>query len=118
MILLSDAELNVMDLLWKNGNLNARQISIMLRSKIGWNKNTTYTIIKICVEKGYIERIEPNYLCRAIVTREEVQKKATVNLIEKLYDGSKKNLFASLLTHSNFTKEEIEDLKKILKDLE
>ena len=74
---LFDSELKVMDVLWKEGEMTAKQISDLLKKEIGWNMNTTYTVIKKCISKGAIERSEPNFMCRALVSKEEVQQAET-----------------------------------------
>ena len=65
-IKLFDSELKVMDVLWKEGDKTAKQISDILKEEIGWNMNTTYTVIKKCIAKGAIERSEPNFICWTI----------------------------------------------------
>ena len=55
---LFDSELKVMDVLWREGDATAKYISEVLRDEVGWNKNTTYTLIKRCMKKGAIERLE------------------------------------------------------------
>ena len=44
-IKLFDSELKVMDVLWKEGDKTAKQISDILKEEIGWNMNTTYTAV-------------------------------------------------------------------------
>ena len=51
-IKLYDSELKVMEILWKEGELTAGHIAKILKEEIGWNRNTTYTVIKKCIEKG------------------------------------------------------------------
>ena len=53
---LYDSELKVMEVLWREGDVSAKHISEVLNTEVGWNKNTTYTVIKKCVAKGAIER--------------------------------------------------------------
>ena len=43
---LHEGELNVMELLWSNKVLAAKDISKIIKEYIGWEKNTTYTVIK------------------------------------------------------------------------
>ena len=74
---LFDSELKVMETLWKHGDCTAGQMAKLLKEEIGWNRNTTYTVIKKCIEKGAIERCEPNFMCRAAVRREEIQAAET-----------------------------------------
>ncbi len=117
-IKLFDSELKVMGVLWKEGDKTAKEISDILKSEIGWNMNTTYTVIKKCIAKGAIERIEPNFLCRALIQKEAVQEAETDELIGKLYDGSADKLFAALLGRKKLTAEQIAKLKQIVGDLD
>ena len=115
---LFDSELKVMDILWKEGDVQAKHVADVLTKEFGWNKNTTYTLIKRCIKKGAIERSEPNFMCHALIPKEEIQEAGTNELINKIYDGSADKLFAALLSRKKHTAEEIEKLKKIVADLE
>lgn len=115
---LFDSELKVMDVLWKHGDLTAKEISNILKDETGWNMNTTYTVIKKCIKKGAIERSEPNFHCHALVPKEAVQDTETEDLIGRLFDGSAEKLFASLLGRRKLTTEEIAHLKQMVDDLE
>ena len=117
-IKLFDSELKVMCVLWNEGDTTAKHISDVLKEEIGWNMNTTYTLIKRCIKKGAIERSEPNFVCHALIPKEEVQEAETNELINKIYDGSADKLFAALLSRKKLSVEEIEKLKKIVADLE
>lgn len=111
---LFDSELRVMDVLWRGGDQTAKRISDILKAEIGWNMNTTYTVIKKCIAKGAVERIEPNFMCRALIAKEAVQEAETNELIGKLYDGSVDKLFAALLGRKKLTPGQIESLKRIV----
>ena len=87
-IKLFDSELKVMDVLWKQGDAPAREIARVLTDELGWNVNTTYTLIKRCMKKGAIERSEPGFLCHALLPKAAVQEAETDELINKIYDGS------------------------------
>lgn len=111
---LFDSELKVMNILWKDGDVPAKYIADILNKELGWNKNTTYTLIKRCMKKGAIERTEPNFMCHALIPKEEVQEAETNELIDKVYDGSADKLFAALLGRKKLSAEQIEKLKQIV----
>lgn len=115
---LFDSELKVMDVLWKEGDMPARKIAEVLTEEFGWNVNTTYTLIKRCIKKGAIERSEPNFMCHALIPKEEVQEAETNELINKIYDGSVDKLFSALLGRKKLSAEQIEKLKQIVGELE
>lgn len=116
-IKLFDSELKVMDVLWKEGDITAKKISDILKEQVGWNMNTTYTLIKRCIGKGAIERREPNFVCHALIPKEQVQEQETTELINKVFDGSADLLFASLLNRKNLSAKEIEKLKRLVNQL-
>lgn len=107
-----------MNVLWKEGDITAKRISDILKAEIGWNMNTTYTVIKKCIAKGAIQRREPNFLCHALIPKEAVQAAETDELIGKLYDGSVDKLFAALLGRNTLPAEQIARLKQMVADLE
>ena len=111
---LFDSELKVMEVLWKEGSLPAKAIADTLAASIGWNKNTTYTVIKKCVDKGAIERTEPNFTCHALVSKDEIQGSEVDELVDKLFDGSAELLFASLVGREKLPPDMIKKLKNIV----
>lgn len=115
---LFDSELKVMDILWKEGDVQAKHVAEVLTEELGWNKNTTYTLIKRCIKKGAIERSEPHFMCHALIPKEDVQEAETDELINKIYDGSVDQLFAALLGRKKLSAGQIERLKKIVSELE
>lgn len=112
-----DSELKVMEALWKDGDLTAGQLAKILQEETGWNRNTTYTIIKKLIGKGAIERKEPHFICHALIQKNQVQEQETTELINKVFDGSADLLFASLLNRKDLSLKEIENLKQIVNKL-
>ena len=117
-IKLFDSELKIMEILWKEGDLTAKQIAALTAAQTGWSKTTTYTVIKKCLDKGAIERKDPNFLCHALITKQEAQQFETRELIDKMYDGAPDQLVASLLGSKSLSRDEIERLKQLIRDLE
>ena len=107
-----------MDVLWKEGDLPAKQISNILNEAIGWNMNTTYTVIKKCIAKGAVERREPNFLCHALIEKSVVQAAETEELLQKLFDNSPDLMFASLLGHQKLSRAQIENLRRMISTLQ
>ena len=131
---LFDSEWKVMEVLWQKNDRTAKEISLRLADTIGWNKNTTYTVIKkciekgvtgvqtcalpICIEKGAIERREPNFTCHAQITKQQAQKEEAETLVEKVFDGSAELLFASILSDRSLSKDELARLKALVEAME
>jgi predicted transcriptional regulator len=112
-----DSELKVMEALWKEGDLTAGQLVKILKEQTGWNPNTTYTVIGKLIDKGAIERYGTNFSCKALITKEQVRRHEAAELINKLYDGSKEIFLSAFLQGAELSADEIERLKKIVKEL-
>lgn len=111
---LFDSELKVMEIVWANEPVSAKQISLIAANTIGWNKNTTYTVIKKLEAKGFIRREEPGFICTAVVSQDEIQKSETQSLVNKLFGGSKKALFSALLEDETLSADDIQDLREMI----
>lgn len=115
---LFDSERNVMEVIWKEGDIAAKNISLILMEKIGWNKNTTYTVIKKCIQKGWIERVDPGFMCRAKITKEQAIENDTDEFVNRLFGGSVPLLFSALLQQKKLTRDEVENLKQLINEME
>jgi len=113
-----DSELKVMEFLWREGELSAGQLAKMLKVETGWNRNTTYTVIKKLVEKGAAQRIEPGFVCRALVTKEQVQQYEAVELGNKLFGGSADAFLSAFLSEKELSDDEIARLKNLVASLD
>ena len=117
-ITLFDSERKVMEVIWKEGDITAKQISLILHDSIGWNKNTTYTVIKKCIQKGYIERLEPNFICKALLSKNQAVQDDTREFVNRVFEGSVPMLFSALLSQKSLSKEELEELKQMINEME
>ncbi len=113
-IRLHEGELNVMELLWSNKALAAKDIAKIIKVYIGWEKNTTYTVIKRLIDKGAIIREDPGFICRANVTKRKIQDIETQALLNQLYNGSVSNFITAYLAEQKLSGADIAELKKII----
>lgn len=108
---LHEGELNVMELLWSNKALTAKDISKIIKEYIGWEKNTTYTVIKRLIEKGAITREDPGFICRANVSKKKVQEIETKALLNKLYNGSVSQFITEYLVNQKLSSDDLAALE-------
>jgi len=113
-----DSELKVMHFLWRDGDLTAGQLAKLLKEETGWNRNTTYTVIKKLVEKEAVARLEPNFTCRALITKEEVRQYEAMELGDKLFDGSAEAFLSAFLSGKELSGDEISRLKNLVESLD
>lgn len=113
-IKLFESELKMMEIIWQNEPVSAKKLSIIAEETIGWNKNTTYTVIKKLIGKKAVLRTEPNFICTSLIKKEDVRKAETETLITKLFNGSKKALFSALIEDESLTDKELEELRQMI----
>lgn len=111
---LFDSELRLMELLWAQAPVSARALSLAAADSLGWNKNTTYTVLKKLVDKGFVQRQEPNFICVPLIDRKQVAREETDSLIRKLYGGSKKAFFAAFLEEEQLSDRELQELRALI----
>lgn len=109
-----ESEIKVMELIWEKEPVSAKDLSVMASERIGWNKNTTYTVIKKLETKGYIRRSEPGFICTSLISKGDVCKAETQDLIDKLFDGSKKLFLSALLDDEVLSEKDIDELRKLI----
>ncbi len=109
-----DSEIKVMEMIWANEPVSAKELSLIASREIGWNKNTTYTVIKKLEAKGYIRRDEPGFVCTSLISRADVEKSEARGLVERIFGGSKKALFSALLEDETLTDAELDELRAMI----
>ena len=109
-----DSEIKLMEIIWEHEPVSAKEVSLLADKEIGWNKNTTYTVIKKLIDKGYVKREEPGFICTSLISKDEVQKSEAKGLVDKLFAGSKKALFSALLEDEELTDDEIKELRDLI----
>ena len=114
---LFDSELRILNILWEEGDTTAKRLAEILREQVQWSKTTTYTVIKKCIDKGVVSRHEPNFVCSALIAKEQAQETETNELINKMYGGMPGQLVASILWRKDLPPEEIERLKNLINNL-
>ena len=115
---LFDSELKVMEPLWADGPQSAGELAKKLAVSAGWNRNTTYTVIKKLIDKGAVSRSDPGFVCAPLVTREEVQRLETDSLITRLFGGSKTQFLSAFLSEKDLTPAEAAQLRELIQNLE
>lgn len=115
---LADSERNVMEVLWDNGPTKAKDVAAALSGKVSWGKTTTYTMITRCIDKGYIRREEPKFLCTPVLTKAQIAVEDTERILEHDYDGSAELLIEALMKMKKLDREQMERLMAKLQEME
>ena len=114
---ISSAELEVMNVLWKNGGLMGTEIVNLVSKTNKWGDKTIRTFINRLVAKKAIsiERINGRaFRYYPAIDEKEYKASATKTFLKKMYDGSLNLMLTGFVNDNELSKSEIDDLKKIL----
>jgi BlaI family penicillinase repressor len=113
---ISDSEWNVMKIVWESGPLTAGQIVQAMEGQTDWHPRTIKTLLSRLVKKGAVAMEEDGkrYLYRAKVTREACRRYEARSFLSRVFDGAVAPALVHFLKQSDLSREELEELKKIL----
>lgn len=121
MIQLSDAELEIMKIIWENPEEITLFPYIMeelaARGK-PCQKNTLIVLLSRLINKGFLsaKKIGRRNEYTTLVSETEYQTVQTKNFLEKIYEGKVKGLVSNLISGDFLADEEYEELKKLLEE--
>lgn len=113
---ISEAEWEVMKIVWTNSPCTSNQIIDALAQSTDWNPKTVKTLISRLVNKNVLGYKEDGrrYLYYSLIQEEDCIKAENQSFLSKVYNGALKSLLVSFIKESDLSKEDIEDLKRIL----
>jgi len=112
---LSDAELEVIKVLWEKGEaMNTQQVCDALVD-CKWKYKTVATLLIRMEEKKAVscEKQGKVNFYNPLIDKDEYSLVQTKSFISKLYNGSAKDLAVSLFKNEDLSKEDIEDIRKM-----
>ena len=116
---LTDSEWNVMEVLWAGDGLQLAQIVEALAPEAQWRRNTVHTYLTRMMGKGLV-RTDDNYPHRyyANINREQCAEGQRNDFLERVYQGSAGRLVMSFVKDGSLTREERDELRKLLDEME
>lgn len=113
----SESELEVLKVLWDKQSCTSSQIVSALEDTSDWKPKTIQTLINRLVAKDYISVDKTNkkaYTYYSNISEKEYKKDANESFLQKLYNGSINTMISTFIKDQKLSKEDLEDLKKIL----
>ncbi|MGA2865835.1 MAG: BlaI/MecI/CopY family transcriptional regulator [Verrucomicrobiota bacterium] len=117
-IRISEAEWEVMNIVWNQTPAPASDIVERLEKRKGWHARTTRTLIDRLVRKGVLraELEGKRYLFRPKFTKQECVQKESRSFQERVFGGEPAAMLIHLVKQTDFTPEEIKELQRVLKE--
>jgi BlaI family transcriptional regulator, penicillinase repressor len=115
---ISDAELIVMKVVWSRAPVTANQVVTALGDKTDWKPRTIQTLLTRLVRKGVLafEKQGREYLFRPLVDAGDFAHAASRSFLQRLFDGEIAPFVACFLEREKLSREEIDELRRILDD--
>ena len=114
------AELEILQVLWEFGPSTVRFVNEKLNENREVNYTSTLKQMQILTEKGILKRDESQM--KHIYIPVEAEEKTKVQLLDRfvntLYKGSASQLMMQLLGNEKTSKEEIEEIRRLLEGME
>ena len=116
----TEAELEILQILWENGPSTVRFINDVLNKKKSVGYTTTLKIMQIMSEKNLVKRDEENrsHIYTAAYKEDETQKVLLDKFLETAFGGSASKLVMQALGNRETSKREIEEIRKFLDKIE
>ncbi len=113
---ISDAEWKVMQVVWSKGEATANDVTEAVEGEKEWNPKTVRTLINRLVSKGVLshESKGRQYVYRPLLNEEECVKAETKSFLDRISRRAFKPMMAAFVEEHDLSREEIEELKKIL----
>lgn len=118
---LSEAEFEIMQVLWRNnGPMTSNQLLKEMGDNRNWKLASLMTVLARMAEKGavYCDRSTRTNYYSALVSEEEYKLAEGESFLEKLFHRSAREFIASLYQGKKMSSEDIQELSEYLKSLE
>jgi BlaI family transcriptional regulator, penicillinase repressor len=111
----TEAELAILQILWKLGPSTVREIHTALQSR-GTGYTTALKQMQVMTEKGLLTRSERyrSHVYEARIPQKQTQLLLTRNLLQRAFDGSAKNLVLGALSAQPVSASELAEIRQML----
>ena len=112
---ISDAEWEVMKVIWARGSATSPEVVDALADR-NWSPRTVKTLLSRLLAKGALthEVRGKAYLYRAAVRMEDCVRRESQSFLDRVFGGSPVPLLAHFVKNARLSPDEVEELKKIL----
>jgi len=113
----SDAEMDILNILWNHGPLTVRQVHDELEQTKPSRYTSTLKIMQILVEKSLLERdtVDGAHVYRPRIERGETQRELAEHLMNRAFGGSVYQLLVGALSIKRTSDVELNELSKLIR---
>ncbi len=113
---ISDAEWQVMQVVWEKGSVTAAEVIAAVTPATCWRHRTIRTLLARLVEKGVLaaEADGNRYVYRAVIDRSSCVRDESRSFLKRVFGGDAAELLVHFVRGADLPPEQIEELKKLL----
>ena len=110
---LTEAELRLMDVLWKKSSATVAEVADALPKQLGLAYNTVLTLLRILTDKDYVVPRQDGraFIYKPTVTRAEARSRALRKMVSTFFEGSPTELAQHLIRNETLSNDELQMLK-------
>ena len=115
---ISDAEWQVMKIIWMQGEQTSTDLIRVLAERFDWSKSTIQTLLARLVEKECLTRKKEgkSFVYSALLTLDQSRDLLVQDIKDKVCSRRIKNLLADLIAACDFTQADLEDLEAVISE--
>ena len=112
----TDAQLEVLNILWDRGPLTVRQVHEELSKAKPSQYTTTLKIMQVMADRGLVARDESerSHVYRAQIAREDAERQLASDLMNRVFAGSARRLLVSALASKRASSKEVDELRDFI----
>lgn len=117
---LTEAELEILQILWKEGSSTVRTVNEALNTQREVGYTTTLKMMQLMFEKGLVKRDESQrtHTYTANISEDVTQKNLVDKLMQSVFGGSAMKLVMQALGNKKASQEEIKAIRQLLDQIE
>ena len=115
---ISDAEWQVMKIIWMQGEQTSTDLIRVLAERFDWSKSTIQTLLARLVEKECLTRKKEgkSFVYSALLTLDQSRDLLVQDIKDKVCSRRIKNLLADLIMECDFTQDDLKDLEAVISE--
>jgi BlaI family penicillinase repressor len=114
------SELEILHVLWEHGPSTVREVHQELSEKRPIGYTSVLKLMQIMTTKGSLRRNEQQraHVYEAVQPAEKTKRQLALDVLQRVFDGSASQLMMHALADRKGSKEEVEELRRLLNDYE
>jgi len=116
----TSSELEILHVLWERGPSTVREVHQTLSEKRPIGYTSVLKLMQIMTAKGTVRRNEEQraHVYEAVQPAEKTKRELALDVLQRVFDGSASELMMHALSGRKATKEEIDEMRRLLNEHE